>query len=715
LAKIFASRLQNVLPDIINNDQAGYLNNRFIGQNIRLLEDVSTYTEFYNLPGIIFSIDFEKAFDSINWTFLLKSLESFNFGNTFISYIQTMYKNIEATVINNGTSNNFFKIHKGVRQGCPLSAYLFIIAIEILAIHVRNNSNIKGIQIGNQEIKISLLADDITLLLQDLNSIPQILNTLKKFHSCSGLKINIEKSNAKYIGSLITCDHYPHGLSWIKTPIYTLGIHIVTNQELNYTLNFAQKIKNLKTKLDIWKQRQLSLKGKITIINNLALSPLIYVASVVDTPQKAISMINNLIQNFLWNNSTSKISQNTLIQEIKHGGLKLCHFNTKIESLKLSWIKRLTNSCNHNWKIIPKLYYKCENLNTYFNANHKILENNMIPKFYTDIHITYMKYFKQKPTNIKEILDQSLWLNENIKIGNKYIYFKEWEKKGINKISDLFNKFGILYSHNQLSLKYNINSNFLQTAQIQTAIPPSWKKVINEYITPIIKENVDIRINLNETYRPLHSIKCKDFYWHIINSKQHKPTCISKWAKSSNYFSYDIDPKWKYIFTLPFTVTNETRLQSFQYKIINRTIACNKWLHSIKIKQSSKCEYCEEEDSINHFFLLCLNANNFWVSFNQWWNNLTQNNLIELTQNSNIQDCILLGFPKDNSESSVLNYCSIVAKNYIYNSKMNKNNILDFYIYLIILKQKLKIKKYISSKENKSTHFEKFNFIFNNI
>ena len=241
IAKIFASRLQNVLPSVINYDQSGYLKNRYIGQNIRLLEDVSTYTNFYNLPGIIFSIDFEKAFDSINWSFLLKTLKCFNFGTKFISYIRTMYNNIESTVINNGTSDKFFKLHRGVRQGCPLSAYLFIIAIEILAIKVRNNPDIKGIKIGHQELKISLLADDITLLLKNIESVTETLNTLKFFHSCSGLKINIDKSHAKYIGSLTTCDYFPHGLSWIKTPLFTLGIHIVTDPEVNYKFNFSQK------------------------------------------------------------------------------------------------------------------------------------------------------------------------------------------------------------------------------------------------------------------------------------------------------------------------------------------------------------------------------------------------------------------------------------------------------------------------------------------
>ncbi len=93
--------------------------------------------------------------------------------------------------------------------------------------------------------------------------------------------------------------------------------------------------------LSIWKQRRLSLKGKITTLNNLALSPLIYVSSVVDTLTKAIDEVNMIIQAFIWDNCTSKIAQNTLLQKIEKGRLKLHYFPTKVHALKLSRIKRL--------------------------------------------------------------------------------------------------------------------------------------------------------------------------------------------------------------------------------------------------------------------------------------------------------------------------------------------------------------------------------------
>ncbi len=141
----------------------------------------------------------------------------------------------------------------------------------------------------------------------------------------------------------MSCEHFPHGLSWIKTPLETLGITITDNAEVNLKYNFQQRILNLKVILNIWKQRKLSLKGKITLLNNSSLAPIIYASSVVNIPNKAICEINNLIQNFIWDGTTSKISQKTLIQQIDKGNLKLCHYETKVKALKLSWIKRLTS------------------------------------------------------------------------------------------------------------------------------------------------------------------------------------------------------------------------------------------------------------------------------------------------------------------------------------------------------------------------------------
>ncbi len=122
-------------------------------QNIRILEHIRFFTEQNKLPGILLSIEFEKAFDSLNWKFLYNTLEYLNFGNIFIVYIKIMYQDIESTVVKNGTSEKFFKLQRVVRQGYPLSAHLFITALETLVNKIRNDKNIKGSKLIKEKSK----------------------------------------------------------------------------------------------------------------------------------------------------------------------------------------------------------------------------------------------------------------------------------------------------------------------------------------------------------------------------------------------------------------------------------------------------------------------------------------------------------------------------------------------------------------------------------
>ena len=98
---------------------------RYIGENIRLVLDMIDFTNTTNLPGLIFLADFEKAFDKLEWDFLFQTLHFFGFGQDFITWIKVMYSDIKSCVLNNGHKSEFFSLHRGLRQGCPLSPLLF--------------------------------------------------------------------------------------------------------------------------------------------------------------------------------------------------------------------------------------------------------------------------------------------------------------------------------------------------------------------------------------------------------------------------------------------------------------------------------------------------------------------------------------------------------------------------------------------------------------
>ena len=190
-AKSIATRLKKVLPYLINNDQTGFLKGRFIGENIRLINSVIDYAEKQNIPGLLLFVDFEKAFDTLEWTFIEKTLSFYNFGASIKSWIKLFYSGITSCIQSNGWSSDFFQLGRGVRQGCPLSPYLFILCVEILANAIRNNDGIKGICISDSECKLSQYADDTTLILDGSdNSVNTSLKLLDSFAELSGLNVN---------------------------------------------------------------------------------------------------------------------------------------------------------------------------------------------------------------------------------------------------------------------------------------------------------------------------------------------------------------------------------------------------------------------------------------------------------------------------------------------------------------------------------------------
>ena len=165
-SKVIATRIVKVLPEIIHSNPTGYVSGRFIGEAARSILD----TKIYDIPGLLLFIGFEKAFDSLEWIFMFKCSEVFGFGPSLTRWVETFYSNIASCIINNGTLSASFEINRGVRQGDPLSPYLFIIAVELLAVAIRSCSEIKGIKIDSKEFKMVQYADDLTAFVSDIRS-----------------------------------------------------------------------------------------------------------------------------------------------------------------------------------------------------------------------------------------------------------------------------------------------------------------------------------------------------------------------------------------------------------------------------------------------------------------------------------------------------------------------------------------------------------------
>jgi hypothetical protein len=140
------------------------------------------------------SIDAEKAFDKIQHRFLINALRKLGIEGMYLNIVKAVYDKPTANIILNGEKLKPFPLKSGTRQGCPLSSLLFNIALEFLARAIKQEVEIKGIQIGKETIKISLFADDMILYLKDpKNSTPKLLDTINSYSKMAGYKINLQK------------------------------------------------------------------------------------------------------------------------------------------------------------------------------------------------------------------------------------------------------------------------------------------------------------------------------------------------------------------------------------------------------------------------------------------------------------------------------------------------------------------------------------------
>ena len=138
-----------MLHEIIHFDQSTFVKGGTIFDAIRTTDDAIEHTMNRDISGILVAIDFEKAFDSLNFEFLLRVLHAFNFGPSFIKWVRVLYNKASSCVMNNGFTSGPFSLSRRVRQGDPLSPYLFMLASEILVLTIRNDNFIQGIRIEN--------------------------------------------------------------------------------------------------------------------------------------------------------------------------------------------------------------------------------------------------------------------------------------------------------------------------------------------------------------------------------------------------------------------------------------------------------------------------------------------------------------------------------------------------------------------------------------
>lgn len=365
ISKLIAQRLRSTLPDLVDKAQAAFIKGRNISDNILMAQEIlKGYNRKRDGPRAAFKMDLNKAFDSCHWQFIIDVLILRGYPFPIVRWVHSCLTTARFSVKVNGELEGYFSSKRGIRQGCPLSPFLFVLVMDVLSEMLSNlteNSHFKWHQ-GMKKLKLNHLcfADDLLMFCRgETHSISLLMNTLEQFKTLSGLSANPQKSSCYLSQACVSLNSWilnTYGIEMGILPAKFLGVPLIT-KKLSKN-NCQPLIARINSRLEAWTNHFLSFAGRLQLLKSVLQAICSYWTAHFLLPKGILYNLQQIFSRFLWNGNTpgrakAKVAWSMVTLPITEGGLgikDLCEWN-KAHIIKhlLSIINPSTTSLWADW------------------------------------------------------------------------------------------------------------------------------------------------------------------------------------------------------------------------------------------------------------------------------------------------------------------------------------------------------------------------------
>jgi hypothetical protein len=629
ITKALTKRCNKILNDVLNPHQTAYIPGRIVHDNLRTIDMVKDCCVSYKVDGYLVSLDAKKAFDSVDHKFIDDVLCKFNVCLEFRNIVKLLYNCLTSRVLVNGHLTDKFELRRSVKQGDALSCVLFIMCMETIINKIEQDKAVTNIKINGLNIpKVVAFADDIAILTADKPSIVNAINLYSLYSKCSGLYLNVDKTEVMNLKEHLVEDNLmlegTESQTSIKLTesITICGKTFSLNNVLEHDKNVGNKIDNLQKALNSWSKRSLSIFGRNLILKTFGLSQIIYSMQSSIFNESDFIRIEKICFNYLWNKKHDKvkayerISRNKLKCDYNSGGINAPDVRSMYKALVLKQLLRSTSSkCKHYINIIQGELARW---------NSEVIFQR-IPKSFPNAYINRASEYYRYLGEI--IINEVVKCDENSKLAKTY--------------------YDLIASEHPLAVFSQLLPNSITLSYLKNAIKIFGFKNIGQLIN-------EFKFPSSDKHRQMISLIVKSTkVLQILSSRRelaYGTLHIDNFIVATNKFM-PLDKLTTKVLRLRFLNGCETPVTNPLFKSLksimhpkereilffdlHNVIISNAKLNEMKILDSPDCDICNDTQTSEHIFKLCINATVAWKAFNE-----NPNSSVSPYHRSNIESLI---------------------------------------------------------------------------